>query len=204
MTGIISDKTRLLKATRQQRPVVLRPVSIATELHFCTEVIVMLAVAFGLNACASTPTPTDQSYIEPTVNKDEARKLANDTATFLIAPLPPAHTTLVLDPREVHVPDAMTAALVPALRARGYGVRVLTSGGDGADREAVSLHYIVSPLDGGILLRLQYSGTQASWHYPRTSDGQLMPGMPLYFGTKHDEQRSDDNTPGKKMGASSE
>ncbi|WP_227650638.1 hypothetical protein [Klebsiella pneumoniae] len=43
----------------------------------------------------------------------------------------------------------------------------------------VPLRYIASPLDSGVLLRLQYQGIEASRYYPRGSNGQLLPGAPF-------------------------
>lgn len=141
-----------------------------------------LAVMLLLGGCASTG--STQSYVEPTVSEAEAATLASDAATYLVDPLPPAHTTLVLDPPAAKVQDTLTAALIPALRERGYGVTLAQPGRSASSGGGVALRYIASPLDGGLLLRLQYQGKEASRHYPRASDGQLMSGAPFTVGGK--------------------
>lgn len=139
--------------------------------------IAPLAAALLLSACA-TSRPT-MSYVEPTVTASDAQTLASDTVAYLADPLPPARTTIVLDPPAAKDHDALTAAMLPALRARGYGVTLVDPQTGKAGGAGVPLRYIASPLDSGVLLRLQYQGTEASRYYPRSSNGQLLPGAPF-------------------------
>ncbi|MFU6542265.1 conjugal transfer protein TrbH [Pseudomonas aeruginosa] len=119
------------------------------------------------------------SYVEPTVTASDAQTLASDTVVYLADSLPPARTTLVLDPPAAKDHDALTAAMLPALRARGYGVTLVDPQTGKAGGAGVPLRYIASPLDSGVLLRLQYQGIEASRYYPRSSNGQLLLGAPF-------------------------
>lgn len=136
--------------------------------------IAPLAAVLILSACA-TSRPTS-SYVEPTLAASDLQVLANDTVAYLANPLPPARTTLVLDPPSAKEHDPLTAAMLPALRARGYGVTLVDPQTGKAEGAGVALRYLASPLDGGVLLRLQYQGIEASRYYPRASNGQILPG----------------------------
>jgi len=127
-----------------------------------------------LSACA-TSRPT-MSYVEPTVTASDAQVLANDTVTYLSDTLPPARTILVLDTPVTKDHDALTAAMLPALRARGYGVTLVNPQTGAA---GMPLRYMASSLDSGVLLRLQYQDIEASRYYPRSSNGQLLLDAPF-------------------------
>lgn len=136
-----------------------------------------IAAAFLLSACA-THRPT-MSYVEPTVTMQDAQTLANDTVAFLADPLPPARTTLFIDPPVTKGADALTTTIIPALRARGYGVAMVDPKTGQASGPGVLLRYIASSLDSGLLLRLQYLGIEASRYYPRSYDSSLLAGSPF-------------------------
>jgi type IV secretion system protein TrbH len=138
--------------------------------------IAPLAAALLLSACVTRP---GMSYVAPTVTASDAQTLARDTVDYLADPLPPARTTLVLDPPAAKDHDALTAAMLPALRARGYGVTLIDPQTGKVGGAGVPLRYLASPLDSGVLLRLQYQGIEASRYYPRGSNGQLLPGAPF-------------------------
>lgn len=139
--------------------------------------IALIVAALLLSACA-TSRPT-MSYVEPTVTDSDAQTLASDTVEYLADPLPPARTTLLLDPPVSKNSDALTTVMMTSLRERGYGVALLDPQTGNASEDGVLLRYIASPLDSGVLLRLQFQGTEASRYYPRGSDGQLLPGAPF-------------------------
>lgn len=136
-----------------------------------------LATALLLSACA-TSRPT-MSYVESSVTATDSITLSREAVAYLAAALPPARTTLVLDPPAAKDQDHMTAALVLALRARGYGVTVADPKTGRAAGQGVALRYLASPLDGGVLMRLQYQSTEASRYYPRSTNGLLLPGAPF-------------------------
>lgn len=91
-----------------------------------------LAVALTLGACATTPRPS-ASYVDPAINAADAKTLADDAAAYLSGPLPPAHTTLVIDPPAARdMADVLTPALQTALRDKGYGIFILSATSFGA------------------------------------------------------------------------
>lgn len=82
-----------------------------------------LVAAVLLSACA-TSRPS-MSYVAPEITSADAQLLAAASVGYLADPLPPARTTLVLDPPNSAKHDALTVAMLNALRARGYGVSVV-------------------------------------------------------------------------------
>ena len=141
------------------------------------QLMATLAAALLLSACA-TSRPS-MSYVEPSVSATDSQTLSREAVAFLADTLPPARTTLVLDPPAAKDHDHLTAALIPALRARGFGV-TLTDPKTGVPAgQGIALRYLASPLDSGVLMRLQYQGTEASRYYPRGSNGLLLPGAPF-------------------------
>ena len=139
--------------------------------------IAPLAAALLLSSCVTSR--LTMSYVEQTVTASDAQTLASDTVTYLADPLPPARTTIVLDPPAAKDQDALTTAMLSELRARGYGVMLVDPQTGKAGGVGVPLRYIASSLDSGILLRLQYQGIEASRYYPRGSNGQLQSGAPF-------------------------
>ncbi|EJD3148822.1 conjugal transfer protein TrbH [Salmonella enterica] len=131
-----------------------------------------LFAALVLSACA-TSRPS-MSYVAAEVTSSDARTLAADAVAYLADPLPPAHTTLVLDPPAASGQDVLTPAMLAALRARGYGVTVADAKTGAAAGKGTPLRYLASPLDSGVVMRLQYLGVEASRFYPRTTNGQLL------------------------------
>jgi len=140
-------------------------------------VFLSLVVALALSACATTSRPS-MSYVAPTVTASDAQTLADDAVQHLADPLPPARTTLVLDtPRGAN--DALTASMLEKLRARGFGVtQADPQTGPKAD-QGTPLRYLASPLENGVVLRLQYLGREATKFYPRTADGRLLNTAPF-------------------------
>ena len=142
-----------------------------------------LAVALTLGACATTPRPS-ASYVDPAINAADAKTLADDAAAYLSGPLPPAHTTLVIDPPAARrdVADVLTPALQTALRAKGYGIFILSADRLSAKEQlepqaGTALRYLATPLETGVVLRLQFHGMEASRFYRRSNDGALLPNV---------------------------
>ncbi|MBD8483925.1 conjugal transfer protein TrbH [Pseudomonas coleopterorum] len=135
--------------------------------------LVPLAAAVLLSACA-TSRPS-MSYVAPEVTAADAQTLAADTVAYLSDPLPPARTTLVLDPPTHAKHDALTVAMLNALRARGYGVSIVDPKTGVPAGQGTPLRYLASPLYSGMVLRLQFQGVEASRFYPRTASGKLVP-----------------------------
>ncbi|EPN2681283.1 conjugal transfer protein TrbH [Escherichia coli] len=140
-------------------------------------VLFPVVLALLVSACASTR-PT-MSFVAPTVTANDASVLAKDTAAYLADPLPPAKTTVVLDPPTNSSADVMTPALTTALREAGFGVVEADRQSGPKAGEGTPVRYLVSPLENGVLLRLQYLGTEASRFYPRTASGALVSAGPF-------------------------
>lgn len=142
-------------------------------------IAICILVGSALAGCASVR-PT-MSYVSPEVTANDARVLAADAAEHLAQPLPPARTTIVLDPPASRQDDVMTPAMVEQLRATGYGVveAPRNPGKDAPPVEGVPLRYLVSPLQAGVLMRLQYQGVEAARFYPRSTDGSLVEAAPF-------------------------
>lgn len=137
----------------------------------------LVLVAALLSACASMP--RDVSFVAPEITPADSATLAADTAQHLATALPPARTTLLLQPAKT---DVLTAALLRQLIDQGFGVieaDPLAKGEQSAPSDAVSLRYLASPLDAGVVLRLQYQGIEASRYYPRAADGSLVTAAPF-------------------------
>lgn len=134
-------------------------------------IAICFLVGSALAGC-TTMRPT-MSYVTSEVTVNDAKVLATDAAKHLALPLPPARTTIVLDPPASRQDDVMTPAMVEQLRATGYGV-VLIEPNRPKDANGVPLRYLVSPLQTGVLMRLQYQGVEAARFYPRSTDGSLL------------------------------
>jgi len=150
--------------------------------------LALLAViaSTGLAGCASLP-PSSMSYVSPKITASDANFLASDAARQLSRPLPPAKTTLVLDPPQTRQGNVLTPAFEHVLRAKGYAVTELNPNPakDAPPQKGVQLRYLASPLDAGVLLRLQYEGVEAARFYPRTKDGALTIGAPFTVREAH-------------------
>lgn len=137
-----------------------------------------LLAAVVLSACA-TSRPS-MSYVAPEITAADAQVLAADSVAYLANPLPPARTTLLLDPPSDGKHDALTGAMLNSLRARGYGVAVVDPKTGVPAGQGVPLRYLASPALSGVVLRLQFQGVEAASYYPRTTDGKLLPnGAPF-------------------------
>ncbi|MEX8140008.1 conjugal transfer protein TrbH [Acinetobacter baumannii] len=132
------------------------------------------AAALLLSAC-STIRPTT-SYVAPEIKESDAQVISFDTTNYLADTLPPAKTTLVLEPQPGSG-DRLTPVLKEHLMKRGFGVvEVFPKSTVG---EGTRLRYLATPLDGGVALRLQFNQTEATRFYPRTASGELSIGAPF-------------------------
>jgi hypothetical protein len=137
-----------------------------------------LLAALALGGCATTPRPS-LSHVSG-VSASDAALLANAMAQFLGQQLPRAATTLVLQPpSRDQASNALTPALHSALVQAGFGVQEAAPGTPLPNSGGYALRYLVSPLDAGVLVRLQYHQTEASRWYARNSSGQLQAASPF-------------------------
>ncbi|AWK88612.1 conjugal transfer protein TrbH [Azospirillum thermophilum] len=133
----------------------------------------VVGVALLLGGCASFGPRS--SYVEA-VTPADAPLLAADIAGFVSDRLPAASTTVALDePAGELASDSLTPVLRDELRRIGFGVA-------GADQKAPGAHalrYLVTPLNAGVLVRLQFDRTTASRLWLRNSAGTLQAGSPF-------------------------
>lgn len=140
-----------------------------------TRFFMLLLLLLSLAGCASVP-PT-ASWSAPALTPAAAKAMATDTMTFLrdTAGWSPAATTVYVEPAgPKQVKNPLAATLPLALRGAGYGVSI-----DPADAKARHLRYLVTPLAGGLLLRLQYDGTEASRLFKETTPGEWVATSPF-------------------------
>lgn len=100
--------------------------------------------------------------------------LASDMTTFVKTVLPPGSSTLVLDPPpSEQASNELTPVFADSLRQAGFAVA------PAATPEAYRIRYLVTPLDGGTLVRLTVGGTQAARLFVRDSSGGLQARGPF-------------------------
>lgn len=131
-----------------------------------------LVAAVFLSGCAiSRPT---MSFVAPELTASDAQVLAADSLAYLADPLPPARTTIILDPPLNGQHDALSGPFELSFRSRGYGVLVVDPKTGVAAGQGTPLRYLASPLESGVVLRLQFQGNEATRFYPRSSGGKLL------------------------------
>jgi type IV secretion system protein TrbH len=135
---------------------------------------IALAAVLALGGCAAAQPGV--SYVTE-VTPADAAVLASDMADLIGRRLPAASSTLMPEPPpESQAGNALTPALRAALAGAGFTLaepRTQTVPG------AHSLRYLVTPLDGGVLVRLEVDRSAASRWYVRNSAGALQPGSPF-------------------------
>jgi len=139
---------------------------------------IALLCCLVLTACARSPRPA-MSYVSSKVTPAEIDTLVADAVRYLYGSLPPAQTTLELAPAKSRAAMALSSALAEQLRITGYGVIESDTRKRADDAHLVTLRYLVSRLDDGIVLHLLYRNIEASCFYPRAADGRLMPAAPF-------------------------
>jgi len=139
---------------------------------------IVLLSCLVLAACARSPRPA-VSYVSSKVTPVEIATLVADTTRYLYAALPPAHTTVQLVPAKSRAAATLSTVLAEQLRITGYGVIENDTREHINDPHVVPLRYLVSRLDDGIVLHLQYRNIEASRFYPRTADGGLALAAPF-------------------------
>lgn len=134
-----------------------------------------VAIVLSVMALAGCATDNKVSYVDG-VQASDAPYLARSITEFVSQELPPAATTLAIQPpQESQSGNALTPALHQQLASAGFGIASPDQHVPGAH----TLRYLVSPLSGGLLVRLNFDMTQANRWYVRNSAGQLQPGSPF-------------------------
>lgn len=142
-------------------------------------IILTLSFSVLLTACATSSRTT--IYVASEVTAADAETLASDIVKHLAVQLAPAKTTLVLDAPESNntkkeQADLLTPVLLEKLQSRGYGVAVIDQENLTANQTGITLRYLISPLENGLVVRLQYAQKEATRFYPRNTTGVLVPG----------------------------
>jgi len=145
-------------------------------MRICIPIVLLSCLV--LAACARSPRPA-ASYVSSKVTPAEMDILVADATRYLYGALPPAKTTVLLAPAKSRTATVLSTALAEQLRATGYGVIESDTREHINDPHVVPLRYLVSRLDDGIVLHLQYRNIEASRFYPRIADGGLMPAAPF-------------------------
>lgn len=131
------------------------------------------AVVASIGGCATTQ--GGGSWVGK-VNEGQARQVAEGMAGFVAQQLPPARTTLVLEPpAEGQGSNAVTSALGPALRQAGFAVADPKAEVSGA----VRVRYLVTAMDDGVLVRLRLGDTEAARWYRPDAAGSLAAASPF-------------------------
>lgn len=136
--------------------------------------IPLLAVSI-LSAC-TTMRPS-MSYVAPGLNVQDAEIIASDSVAYLARNLPPAKTTIIIDPSHS---DILTITMQEKLASSGFGVVELKNIKNPDDiAQGTLLRYISTPIEYGYALRLQYNNIEATRYYPRTTAGNITPVAPF-------------------------
>lgn len=137
-----------------------------------------LILMLGLAGCAALR--PGMSYVAPEISATDAKVLASDAVDYLAGALPAARTTVVLDAVSNERSDVLRPALIADLRATGFGVRPMVQPTpDARPADGVPVRYVVSQLEGGVVMRLHYRGTEAARFYRRGNDGALAVSGPF-------------------------
>ena len=131
---------------------------------------IMVIAMLGLSGCATTD--GSGSFVSvPGSIKDQ--QLAANLTGLVARVLPPAHTTVVLQPASGAAGKTFASALDAAMRSRGFGVSTHTG---------VTVRYAVSEFNRSILLRVWTKNEVLTRAYQPDKAGKLVPVSPITVG----------------------
>ena len=130
----------------------------------------VLGLALVLAGCA-TVSPTS-SFVQSSAPTDNSM-IASNVADFLRTELPPAKTTLVIEPSATG-DQALLAQLGETLRRDGFAIAAPGSGA-----VAQPLRLLVTPLYTGFVVRIDYGSSEAGTYFGRDTSGQLQASSPF-------------------------
>ena len=137
-----------------------------------------LVAALGLSACATIPAPSS-SYVGGSMSDADAGVIAEAITSFVQTHVPAASSTVTVDPATVAIGGGLKSPLpglvTSDLRKAGYGVAAPGVTVPGAH----TVRYLVSPLDGGLLLRVTVDQIQGSQVFETTAQGMLAAASPV-------------------------
>ena len=132
-------------------------------------VLAMPLIAAG---CATMPAPM-ASYVS-VVDATDVPNVVPAIAGYVSQKLPAASSTVLLETPASGGWDPVTPALTTDLRSRGFAIADAAHPGT-----AHRISYLVSPLDGGVLIRISIDGADQASEFPaRDTAGKLEAGGP--------------------------
>jgi len=146
--------------------------------------ITLISILISLILTACFPPRPSLSYVDGTkITPNDAVILITDAVTYLEESLPPAHTILVLDHPVLGANNQVAyfkKIMVEKLRESGYGIIEDYPWLAPEKAQGTTLiRYLVSSMDNGVLLQLQYLQYEASRFYLRMEDGVLISDTPF-------------------------
>lgn len=138
----------------------------------------VLTFCAALGGCTILPVGATSSYMAPIVTSADRHVIAADASAHLATILPPARTTILLQPS---VDESAVDPFVTGLREAGFGVieDVQRRRVAAPPPQGTKLRYIVAPFETGIVLRLQYQRREDARFYDRAADGSLIVASPF-------------------------
>ena len=131
-----------------------------------TILVLCISSLFGcaqLQALTQKPTQTS-SYVAQEISDEDSEFVGENMAGFIASQLPAAKTNLYIEPSKAYLRDV----LIGELTGKGFGILPVKSD------TGSTLQYIVTPLQGGILVRMKIQDKAASRYYRRSTDGELI------------------------------
>lgn len=132
--------------------------------------LVILAAALALSGCAASGAATSFVQVPATV---KVNQVAANMTGLVAHVLPPAHTTVKIEPPARKAGKKFAASFEAAMRARGFGVST-TAG--------VPVRYAVSVFNKAVLLRVWAGKSVVSRAYQANDAGKLVPVSPMTVG----------------------
>lgn len=143
-----------------------------------TRFLLPLLGALGLSACAAVPTPSS-SYIGSAMSNADAGVIAAAITSFVQTHVPAASSTVAIDPATVAIGSDLTSPLpglvTSDIRKAGYGVAAPGVTVPGAH----TVRYLVTPLNGGLLLRVAVDQAQGAQVFGTTAQGMIAAASPV-------------------------
>lgn len=131
---------------------------------------------FLLTASLAGCVGAGDSYVDGSLGAADAGMLAAEMTGFVKSALPAASSTVVLAPLPIgQEANVLTPTLVGNLREAGFAVAAAADAAPTARR----IRYVVTPFEGGTVVRLSVGETQASRYFIRDADGRLQAGGPF-------------------------
>jgi len=146
-----------------------------------SNVRILMLVTLSLILASCSTYRSTMSYVAKEITPADALTITNDTIAHLKETLPPAHTILVIDAPKTDAKqtDKLTPKMLEQLRKHGYGVMEADTKNGPQNEQGTILRYLASPMDNGVILRLQYQHIEASRFYSRGADGMLIINTPF-------------------------